>query len=87
VQKELSRSELLEIMRECLGEADYEEIGEKDFVTEFTELGYDSLLVLEIATRIQDRFGIRIPDEAVEEMTSPEEMLKSVRARLAGVAA
>jgi act minimal PKS acyl carrier protein len=87
VQKELDRSELLEIIRECLGEADYEEIGENDFATEFTELGYDSLLVLEIATRIQDRYRIRIPDEAVEEMTSPEQMLTSVNARLAGVAA
>jgi minimal PKS acyl carrier protein len=46
-------------------------------------LGFDSLAVLEIATRIQQTHQLPIPDEAIEEMTTPRNILDYVNQRLA----
>ncbi|MFB4274437.1 MULTISPECIES: acyl carrier protein [unclassified Nonomuraea] len=46
-------------------------------------LGFDSLAVLEIATRIQQAHQLPIPDEAIEEMTTPRNILDYVNQRLA----
>ncbi|MCW2880311.1 MAG: hypothetical protein JWQ95_4411 [Sphaerisporangium sp.] len=56
-----------------------DDIGEVSFV----ELGYDSLAVLEMAARIQQQLGIRIPDDAVDEMKSPQAAVDYVNRRLA----
>jgi acyl carrier protein len=49
----------------------------------FEDLGFDSLLVYEMVTRIQDGFGVRIPDEALERIKSPESLIDYVQAALA----
>ncbi|RCG26843.1 acyl carrier protein [Sphaerisporangium album] len=49
----------------------------------FAELGYDSLAVLEMAARIQQRLGVRIPDDAVDEMKTPQAAVDYVNRRLA----
>jgi len=36
----------------------------------FAELGFDSLAVLETQARISNEYGVRIPDEALDEMTT-----------------
>lgn len=82
--RDFDRDDLVAIMRECLGEADLQ-LSDTDLDTEFFQLGCDSLLVLEISSRIQDRYQVRIPDEAITEMSTPNEMLHSVRSRVAGV--
>ncbi|WP_251744258.1 acyl carrier protein [Frankia sp. AiPs1] len=45
---------------------------------EFTELGYDSLALLELAAGIQRRYGIVLPDEQVMELRTPEAVLAAV---------
>ncbi|ABD13447.1 actinorhodin polyketide synthase [Frankia sp. CcI156] len=47
-------------------------------VQEFTELGYDSLALLELAAEIQRRYGIVLPDEQVMELRTPEAVLAAV---------
>lgn len=49
----------------------------------FSELDFDSLAVLELATRIQQAYGMPFPDDAVEEMSTPGDVLVYVTQRLA----
>lgn len=51
--------------------------------TPFEDLGYDSLALLEFAAQVQQRYGLRIPDDAVSEMKTPRLALEYVNQRLA----
>ncbi|KPM56072.1 actinorhodin polyketide synthase acyl carrier protein [Frankia sp. R43] len=46
--------------------------------TEFTELGYDSLALMEAAARIAQEYGVRIPDADIFEMQTPRDLLDLV---------
>ncbi|GGS91754.1 MULTISPECIES: acyl carrier protein [Streptomyces] len=75
--------DLKQIMTTAVGEGEAEELVEGRLTVAFTEIGYDSLAVLEIASQIQRQYGLKIPDEAIEEMDSPQAVLDYVNARLA----
>lgn len=45
---------------------------------EFPELGYDSIAIMEIATRITSEYGIAIDDEALLEARTPRLLLALV---------
>lgn len=55
--------------------------GVADFETSFEALDLDSLARTEIASRIQDRFGINVEDDLTPE-TTPGDMLTMVNDRL-----
>lgn len=40
--------------------------------TPLADLGYDSLAVLEIASVVQQRYGLSVPDDCTERMTTPQ---------------
>jgi minimal PKS acyl carrier protein len=48
----------------------------------FADLGYDSLAVLELASRLQQQYPVSIPDEAVEALRTPGQVLTYVNSRL-----
>ncbi|GAA3990696.1 acyl carrier protein [Thermobifida alba] len=76
-------ADLRRIVEECVGGADTE-LDEAALDTDFNELGYDSLLVFEITVRIKDDFGVMLPDERVEAITTPRALLEEVREHLTG---
>ncbi|EFL03691.1 MULTISPECIES: acyl carrier protein [unclassified Streptomyces] len=49
--------------------------------TSFTDLGYDSLTVYEIVTRIQDEHGVTVPDEELDLLDTPRALIAYVDAR------
>jgi act minimal PKS acyl carrier protein len=49
----------------------------------FTELGYDSLALLELAARVQQEYGVHMPDDSVVLMTDPAAALDYLNQRLA----
>jgi act minimal PKS acyl carrier protein len=51
--------------------------------TEFEELGYDSLAVLEVASHVQRKYGVPMPDECVEFMTTPALAVKYINEQFA----
>ncbi|MEU2428114.1 acyl carrier protein [Streptomyces sp. NPDC007861] len=53
--------------------------------TPLADLGYDSLALLETATRIEREYGIQIPDGDLEHRQTPREAVAYVNARLAEV--
>jgi act minimal PKS acyl carrier protein len=74
------------IMRNCAGAPDGDGPGLDGDIAHvrFTDLGYDSLAMLEMAAHVQQEFGIRIPDDAIEEMTTPQAAVDYVNRRFAG---
>jgi acyl carrier protein len=48
---------------------------------EFGELGYDSLAVLDIVTRIERQYGIKISGDDMEDLTTPARLVDYVNSR------
>ena len=80
--RQLTMDQLRTIMRTCAGEDDEADLDGEIGALQFADLGYDSLAVLEIQKVIELEFGIGLPDEALEEMTTPERTVAYVNTRL-----
>ena len=66
---------LQEIIAEQL-EIDAEEI---DYASNIIDdLGADSLDIVDLVMSVEDEFGIEVPDEALEEMSTVEDMVKYI---------
>lgn len=48
---------------------------------EFSELGYDSLAVLEITARIEQEYGIKIREDDMPGLTTPARLVDYVNSR------
>ncbi|MEU2389657.1 acyl carrier protein [Streptomyces sp. NPDC007369] len=71
----------LDDLRRILSESAGSEEGQLDgdiLDTEFAELGYDSLALIETASVIQRDYGVEIPDK----LATPRELLDSVNGLL-----
>ncbi|ELP70419.1 acyl carrier protein [Streptomyces turgidiscabies] len=75
--------DLKAVMSRCTGDVD--ELNPDNLDAAFTDIGYDSLAVLEIASQIQREYSLQIPDEAIEGMNSPQAVIDYVNASLAAV--
>jgi act minimal PKS acyl carrier protein len=60
-----------EIMLASAGAGDGDELDGDIADVEFTDLGYDSLAVLELCNQVERRYGITLPDDAMAEMPTP----------------
>lgn len=49
----------------------------------FTDLGYDSVALLETCAHIERRHGIKLDDSTIENATTPRALLAVINARLA----
>ncbi|MGW8886160.1 acyl carrier protein [Streptomyces sp. NPDC055749] len=78
-------TEFRDVVSACFGGATSEEIKDSTLDTEFTDLGFDSLTVYEIVLRIQDDFGVTIPDEELDELKTPSALIQHVRGQLTAV--
>ncbi len=77
-QRELTIEDLVRILNEVAGED--ESIGAPADIVDSSlrELGYDSLAMMEAAARIQQEYGVRVPDEVVMELETPRALLDTV---------
>ncbi len=68
--------DLRRFLRECSGET----AGLDGDILDvpFEELGYDSLALLEVISRVEDEFGIRVPDEAAQHCRTPRAVLDCI---------
>ncbi|MFW5415193.1 acyl carrier protein [Nocardiopsis sp. CNT-189] len=78
---EFTLQELRNVVKAAVNADDLGEIGEETLDTEFIELGYDSLALLEVLSVIQREYGLRLPDEATESMQTPGEALAYINER------
>ena len=73
------------MMTACTGGEQVYRLVEGELDVTFPDLSFDSLAVLELATRIQEGLMVPFPDEAVERMRTPRDVLDYVKAGLAVV--
>lgn len=71
----LTNDQLRETMIASAGEDESINL-DGDFATKpFTELGFDSLALLETCANLKRRYGIEVPDELLWEMSTPEDLV------------
>jgi act minimal PKS acyl carrier protein len=78
--RELTLTDLTRIMRESAGEDENVNLDGDILDVSFSDLGYDSLALLETAGRIEREFGIRLGDDTVGEAETPRQFLDLVNA-------
>jgi acyl carrier protein len=61
--RELTIEELRRIMRECAGEDESVNLDGDVSDTAFSDLGYDSLAMMETAAKIEREFGLQLPED------------------------
>jgi act minimal PKS acyl carrier protein len=76
--EKLTLTELTTILRECAGSDEAVDLGGDIHDTHFVDLGYDSVALLEVASRIQQRYGVRLSDEVVGEIRTPRQFIEVV---------
>lgn len=82
----LTVTRLMEIMSECAGEGEGVDLKGDVQDTEFEDLGYDSLALLETASRIKRDYGIRLADDQVTEAKTPRALLQLIDSTVTEVA-
>ncbi|HET6636345.1 MAG TPA: acyl carrier protein [Streptomyces sp.] len=70
-------ADLTALLRECAGEDEAVDLDGDVLDSEFTELGYDSLALLQVIGRIQRDYGVVVPDDAAAAET-PRALLELV---------
>ena len=80
----LDLSALRDILRECAGENESADLAGDILDVSFSDLGYDSLALLETAGVIQRRFGARLQDDAVTQVQTPRALLDLTNRAIAG---
>lgn len=70
--------DLRRILTECAGMDEGVNLDGDILDTPFTDLGYDSLALMETASRIKEEFGVRISDEEIAVVETPRLLLEAV---------
>ncbi|WP_344807598.1 acyl carrier protein [Microlunatus ginsengisoli] len=83
---EFGKDQLVEAMRAAAGEDESTDLASTVFEASFADLGYDSLAVLEIASRIEREYGIDLPEDTMAGVETPAELVDLVNGQLRAVA-
>jgi minimal PKS acyl carrier protein len=78
---EFTMDDLRTVMQEAAGENRHLQGDVLD--EQFTELGYDSLALLEAAARVERSFGVKIGDDDIAGVGTPRDFIQLVNDRLA----
>lgn len=74
---ELTIDKLTRIMRTCAGEDESVSLDGDIYDVPFSDLGYDSLALMETTARVEREFGLSLPDD-VATATTPRDFLDAV---------
>jgi act minimal PKS acyl carrier protein len=77
---QLTLTDLKRILLEGAGSQDGPDLGEDIMDTTFEALGYDSLALLETASRITREYRIVLDDDVASSVRTPRELLSLVNA-------
>ena len=80
----LSIDEFTRILRESAGEDEAVDLSGDIADVSFTDLGYDSLALLEVAGRITRDYGVALPDEDVDGAETPRAFVTLVNSAVSG---
>lgn len=80
---EFTIADLERILRSTAGADEDTDFGGAGGHVPFDDLGYDSLALLELASRVQREYAVPMPDDAPEHMTTPAGAIDYINSRLA----
>jgi act minimal PKS acyl carrier protein len=75
--------DLRRIMVAAAGESEESDFDGDVLEVTFEELGYDSIALLETASRVEREMQVTLPDEMVTDATTPRKFIELVEERLA----
>ncbi|WP_410537957.1 acyl carrier protein [Streptomyces sp. KL2] len=75
--------DLRRILREGAGADESVDLDGDILDTDFEELGYESLALLETGGRIEREYGIKLDDSALTDARTPRALIELVNSRLA----
>lgn len=78
--------DLKQTIRECAGQDESVDLSGDILDTAFSELGYDSLAVMETASRVERDYHVELPEEQVGDIKTPRDFVDFVNARLRALA-
>ncbi|MFJ9721242.1 acyl carrier protein [Streptomyces sp. NPDC101209] len=82
-RKLFTLEDLKRTLREAAGVSEGVDLDGDILDTEFEEIGYESLALLEAGSLIEREYGIALDEEAVGEATTPRAFIDVVNAQLA----
>jgi act minimal PKS acyl carrier protein len=74
----MTLEDLRRILADCAGDDDSVDVQGDIADTPFTDLGYDSLALLETTARIEQEFGVAIPEDLIATLDTPRGLLAAV---------
>ncbi|MGV9933682.1 acyl carrier protein [Streptomyces olivaceoviridis] len=77
-EQRFTLEDLRRVLREAAGADDGVVFGGDVQDVEFTDLGYDSLALLETVSRIEREYGISLGDAVIGEATTPRALVRAV---------
>jgi act minimal PKS acyl carrier protein len=80
---QLTLQDLQDIMRECAGEAETAQPFDQTADEPFTDLGYDSIALLETQSRVNRDYGVQVSEEDLADITTPREFVEYLNKMLA----
>ncbi|QHC33304.1 acyl carrier protein [Streptomyces sp. HF10] len=75
----ISLPRLVQIIRECAGDSDEQDLDGDILDVTFQDLGYDSLALLEISAKIEQDFGVSVPEG---EIKTPRNTLQLINSKI-----
>jgi act minimal PKS acyl carrier protein len=82
----ITLQDLSAALAESAGADEGDALGDTSLDLSFTELGYDSLALLETAALVQERHGARLDDDEITTLRTPREFLDLANRALARTA-
>lgn len=80
--EKFTATDLARIIRAAAGEDESINLDGDILKLSFADLGYDSLAVMETASRVEREFGVPLPEEKMSEIETPKEFIAFVNEQL-----
>lgn len=74
--------DLKQTIRACAGQDESVDLSGDILDTTFSDLGYDSLAVMETSSRVERDYDVELPEEEVGELKTPRDFVDFVNSRL-----
>lgn len=75
-------TDLVRVMRAAAGEDESINLDGDILDVAFPDLGYDSLAVMETASRVEREYGVSLPEETMSTIETPKEFVELVNRQL-----
>jgi act minimal PKS acyl carrier protein len=80
-----TQADLVRVMRAAAGEDESINLDGDILEVTFADLGYDSLAVMETASRVEREYGVTLPEQTMAGIDTPQEFVEFVNDQLAAV--